>query len=135
MAKVLIIDDDEDTIDNLTLVLESGGHSVAVKRDTGDVVKSVRQIDPDVIILDVMFPEDPQAGFRAARELRSDAACSNVPVLVLSAVNQRSDMGFSFSESDISDDFMPVRGFIEKPVQPAVLLQKVEDALKSLLSS
>jgi CheY-like chemotaxis protein len=130
MAKVLIIDDDEDIIDNLVMVLESGGHSVETKRNTKNLVHSVKTIDPDLIILDVMFPEDPQAGFQAARDLNKDTDLKKIPVLVLSAVNQKSDMGFSFSEADISEDFLPVRGFIEKPVEPKTLLAKVEEALK-----
>lgn len=131
MAKVLIVDDDEDIIDNLTMVLESGGHAVSVKRDTDGIVAHVKAVDPDLIILDVMFPEDPQAGFKAAREIAKDEKLARIPVLVLSAVNQRSKMGFSFSEADISEGFMPVHAFIEKPVQPKALLQKIEDLLRA----
>ena len=50
-------------------------------------------------------------------------------MLLLSAVNQLSKMSFGFSETDISEDFMPVKGFIEKPVEPAVLLAKVNELL------
>jgi hypothetical protein len=49
--------------------------------------------------------------------------------LFLSAVNQMSKMSFGFSETDISEDFMPVKGFIEKPVEPAVLLSKIDELL------
>jgi hypothetical protein len=47
-------------------------------------------------------------------------------VLILSAVNQLSNLGFSFTENDISDDFMPVSGFIEKPVKPDELLARIK---------
>ena len=47
-------------------------------------------------------------------------------MLILSAVNQLSNLGLSFTENDISDDFMPVSGFIEKPVRPDELLAKIK---------
>ena len=55
-------------------------------------------------------------------------------ILVLSAVNQRSNLSLSFSESDISDDFMPVQGFLEKPVEPRVLLEKINEVLRGAAS-
>jgi DNA-binding response OmpR family regulator len=132
MAKILIIDDDRDIVDSMTVILTSSGHKVEVKPDTNDIVESVMQINPDLIILDIMFPEDQQAGFVAARTLRKckHDKVKNIPILVLSAVNQWSDMSFHFSDSDISDDFMPVEAFIEKPVEPKVLLSKVKEFLE-----
>ena len=69
MAKILIIDDDNDIIDSLTLVLEANGYQVGSKMDTDNLIADVKAANPDLIILDVIFPEDPQAGFKAAREL------------------------------------------------------------------
>jgi CheY-like chemotaxis protein len=130
MANILLIDDDPDIVDSLTMILEGNGHQVSVKSDTDDVVEGVMKINPDLIILDIMFPEDPQAGFTAARDLEKNDKVKDIPVLLLSAVNQRSNMSFGFSDADISDDFMPVEAFIEKPVQPAVLLEKIGELLK-----
>lgn len=129
MANILIIDDDPDIVDSLTMILEANGHQVSVRSDTDEIVENVMDVNPDLIILDIMFPEDPQAGFSAARELERNEKVKNIPVLLLSAVNQRSNMSFGFSDADISDDFMPVEAFIEKPVEPAVLLAKVQEIL------
>ena len=129
MANILIIDDDPDIIDSLKMILESDNHQVSVKTDTDDLLETIRQAAPDLIILDIIFPEDPNAGFTAARELHKNDEVKHIPVLLLSAVNQQSNMSFGFSESDISEDFMPVKGFIEKPVEPATLLSKVNELL------
>ena len=129
MANILIVDDDLDIIDSLKMILESNGHQVSVKTDTDNLVESIRSESPDLIILDIIFPEDPNAGFAAARELHKNEEVKDIPVLLLSAVNQQSNMSFGFSETDISEDFMPVQGFIEKPVEPAVLLSKVKELL------
>ncbi len=131
MANILIIDDDLDIIDSLKMILESNGHQISVKTDTDDLVSTIQQTSPDLIILDIIFPEDPNAGFAAARELHKNEEVKDIPVLLLSAVNQQSNMSFGFSETDISEDFMPVKGFIEKPVEPAVLLSKVKELLET----
>jgi CheY-like chemotaxis protein len=129
MAKILIVDDDLDIIDSLKMILEANGHQIVTKTDPDSLVASVMQTSPDLIILDIIFPENPNAGFAAARELHKADSVKNIPVLLLSAVNQLSKMSFGFSDADISEDFMPVKGFIEKPVEPAVLLAKVNELL------
>ncbi|MEJ2244513.1 MAG: response regulator [Acidobacteriota bacterium] len=129
MANILIIDDDLDIIDSLKMILESNDHQVSVKTDTDNLLETIRQTSPDLIILDIIFPEDPNAGFTAARELHKNEEVKHIPVLLLSAVNQQSNMSFGFSETDISEDFMPVKGFIEKPVEPATLISKVNELL------
>ena len=129
MANILVVDDDMDIIDSLKMILEANGHQVSLKTDTDNLVETVRQSLPDLIILDIIFPENPNAGFAAARNLHKVERVKDIPVLLLSAVNQLSKMSFGFSESDISEDFMPVKGFIEKPVEPAVLLAKVNELL------
>lgn len=129
MAKILIIDDDQDIIDSLSMILDATGHEVEARTDADTAVADACEVGPDLIILDVMFPDDPQAGFRAARALRQDERARRIPVLVLSAVNQRSKLAFSFSEADISDDFMPVSAFMDKPIEPRVLLAKIDQLL------
>lgn len=129
MAKILIVDDDLDIVDSLKMILENNGHEVTVKTDPDNLAASVMQVNPDLIILDIIFPEDPNAGFTAARELHKIEKVKEIPVLLLSAVNKLSEMSFGFSETDISEDFMPVKGFIEKPVEPSVLLAKIAELL------
>jgi CheY-like chemotaxis protein len=129
MAKILIVDDDIDIVDSLKMILENNGHEVTVKTDPDNLAASVMQVNPDLIILDIIFPEDPNAGFTAARELHKIEKVKEIPVLLLSAVNKLSEMSFGFSETDISEDFMPVKGFIEKPVEPSVLLAKIAELL------
>ena len=125
MARILIIDDDPDVVESLTLVLEGNGHQVAARFTTANLMAAVKEVHPDLIILDVIFPDDDQAGFKAARLLAGDTAVQDIPVLMLSAVNQLSSLGFCFSEKDISRDYLPVSGFLEKPVEPARLLAKI----------
>ena len=126
MSKVMIIDDDRDMIDSITMILEANDYVVVAKMDTDNLIPAIEAENPDIILLDIVFPEDAQAGFKAARAIAQQETLKNTPVLILSAVNQLSNLGFSFTESDISNDFMPVSGFIEKPVKPDVLLEKIK---------
>ncbi len=125
MSKIMIIDDDRDIIDSISMVLQANDYTVCSKMDTENLLADIKAEAPDIILLDIVFPEDAQAGFKAAREIAGEDDLKHIPVLILSAVNQLTNLGFSFNESDISNDFMPVRGFIEKPVEPAVLLDKI----------
>ncbi len=129
MARIMIIDDDRDIVESLKMILEANGYDVQAKYETGDLIAAVQAENPDLILLDIVFPEDAQAGFKAARELATHASVQHLPVLVLSAVNQLSSLGFSFSEKDISPDFLPVAGFLEKPVQPETLLNRIRELL------
>ena len=129
MARVLMIDDDPDIIFSVRLILESHGHEVHERTHTRHVVEDVVEVAPDLVLLDVMFPEDDQAGFHAARALHKAPETREIPVILLSAVNEKSALGFGFSDDDISDDFMPVRAFVEKPIEPDALLALLEKTL------
>ncbi len=126
MTKIMIIDDDQDIIDSISMILEANDYTVVAKMDTDDLIPAIESENPDIILLDIVFPEDAQAGFKAAREIALQETLKHIPVLILSAVNQLNNLGFSFNENDISQDFMPVSGFIEKPVEPDVLLDKIK---------
>lgn len=131
MPRILMIDDDPDIIFSLRIVLEAHGHEVHELSSVRHLLDEVRRVAPDLIILDVMFPEDPQAGFEAARLLHKTPEISDIPVILLSAVNDRSKLAFAFSDDDISEDFMPVVAFVEKPIEPKVLLDLIAEHLRA----
>ncbi len=132
MSKVMIIDDDQDIIDSISMILEANNYTVVAKIDTDNLISAIESESPDIILLDIVFPEDAQAGFKAARKIALQENLKHIPVLILSAVNQLNNLGFSFTENDISHDFMPVSGFIEKPVEPDVLLDKIKSVKKNI---
>jgi len=123
MAYILIIDDDEDFSNAASIALKSAGHEVASELSVGKGKASVESRPPDILVLDVMFPEDSAAGFRVAQELHQSHP--DLPIVLLTAVNQEFPLGFS--KKHIDDVHMPVTDFIEKPVDLAVLCQRVSD--------
>ncbi len=127
MAKIMVIDDDLDLAEDLSLILKSAGHQTSTRDDTEGAVAILMEQKPDLLILDVMFPENPAGGFDLAREIRSTPELRDLPVILLTAINQEFPM--DFSSNDIDPEWMPVQDFLEKPVAPDVLLQKVDELL------
>ena len=70
MAYILIVDDDEDFATATAAVLRSAGHEVDLELDANEALSRMERRRPDLVVLDVMFPEDLSAGFRVARALR-----------------------------------------------------------------
>ncbi|MBL7218577.1 MAG: response regulator [Phycisphaerae bacterium] len=127
MADILIVDDDVDLTAATRLALEGHGHNVRVELDIDSGKKAMLEDTPDLVILDVMFPEDSAAGFGLAREMHSDERLSAVPIVMLTAINAEIPLGFS--ADDIDETWMPVKSFLEKPVDFATLLAKVDEML------
>jgi CheY-like chemotaxis protein len=130
MAYILIVDDDADFSLAVATVLESSGHRVRAEMSTAGGLQSMLEERPDLVVLDVMFPEDASAGFGLARKIRQlGGPLENVPILMLTAVNQKFPLGFS--PRDIDPEWLPVTDFIEKPVDLAVFASRVHGMLKS----
>jgi CheY-like chemotaxis protein len=125
MAYLLIVDDDTDFAGAVGRVLRSRGYEVAVETDAEKAVGRIQQRRPAVVILDVMFPENDTAGFEVARAIRR--AFGDLPVLLLTAVNQSFPLGFS--NKDLDPKWLPAIEFLEKPVDLALLCEKVAGIL------
>ena len=130
MSKIYIIDDDQDIVESISMVLKANGYDVAAQYNDEDVIENVSEYSPDLIILDVIFPEDSSAGFKIARALKSDDKLVKIPIIMLSAVNEKGIYMGKFSDQDIDQSWLPVNKFLDKPVQPKDLLQLVESVLK-----
>jgi CheY-like chemotaxis protein len=121
MAYVLIVDDDADFAEAVRGVLQSRGHEIAVETVSDRAIPRIQDRRPDAVILDVMFPENDMAGFEIARSIRRQFG--ELPVLLLTAVNQSFSLGFS--NQDLHTRWLPAADFLEKPVDLEVLCQKV----------
>lgn len=128
MAYVMIVDDDQDFAETIALVIRNEGHEVQNKYDTESAFESMQNRIPDLVLLDVMFPEDSSAGFELARTMRHEnEKLKNVPILMLTAINAKFPLGFG--PNDIDSEWMPVTDFLEKPVDFDVLRDKVAKLL------
>lgn len=126
MKRVYVIDDEQSIVESLSMILESKGYEVGAQNDAKNVVDNVVAFGADLVIVDVMLPEDSGAGFKMARALKADERTSALPLIMLTAVNEAGIFVGKFSNKDRDESWLPVQEFLEKPVVPEVLLAKVE---------
>jgi CheY-like chemotaxis protein len=121
VAYVLIVDDDADFASAVSIALQARGHETQIETDCARTLPSIGVRRPDVVILDVMFPENDKAGFETARAIRR--TYGEVGVILLTAVNQAFPLGFS--DKDLDPKWLPALSFLEKPVDLAHLCNVV----------
>ena len=91
MAKVLLVEDDEDNISLLTRLLEHHGHDLSVATDAETAVSLAEELRPAVILMDLELPSspdaqpDPNAGLEATRRIKARESTSGIPVIALTA--------------------------------------------------
>lgn len=126
-GRILIIDDDPDITEAMTVVLENRGYEVASAADSTEGMEQLKASRPDVIILDVMM-RTRQEGFELSRELKSNPDYQDIPILMLTAVKEKTGLDFKTTAGD--ESWLPVEEFLDKPVKPDVLLEKVQSLLQ-----
>ncbi len=125
-AKILVVDDDLDFTKAIKVVLESEQYSVVTAANRTEGMEKIRIDKPDLVMLDVMM-STWQDGFEMSRELKKDPRCKDIPILILTAVKGRTGIGFKSTAGD--PVWLPVDGFLDKPVEPQILLAEVEKLL------
>ena len=131
--KILIVDDDESIIAAMKAILESRDYEVVTACNVAEGMERVQDSNPDLIVLDVMMVHMTD-GFQLSRKLKSDPQTANIPILMVTAIHQELDdklsPGFVRYSPDTDDDYLPVDDFLEKPVQPSDLLERVGKLLE-----
>ncbi len=131
--KILIIDDDKDFVASLERVLRVNGYDVATAFSGAEGLRALLAERPDLVVLDVMMETDT-AGFEAADAIRSRRESSryrglrDVPIVILTAIDQVTNSRFSM---DQGESFLPgTNVFLTKPVDLDELLATIAGALK-----
>jgi len=122
MSIIAVIDDDPDILDASSLVLTSKGYKVITASNPDDGYKIVKENTPDLIILDVMMNE-PDDGFFLAQKFRREKI--NTPIIMYTSVSKSFGMEYGVNE------LVPVNEFVEKPISPEQLIEKVEKLLQA----
>lgn len=106
--KVFICDDDAGIVDVVRIVLEEAGYTVIVSGTTETVVKSVKRLLPNLILIDLWMPG--LGGEQIVQLLKKDSTCANIPVIVISASKDTEQVakrvgadGFLYKPFDIRD--------------------------------
>ena len=115
-TKVLIIDDDHDILETTGSILEYEGFQVHSADSVTSGIELIAAVAPDIVLLDVMFPEKKTRGFEAAGEIKD--TYPDLPIIVLTAINR--EYAFDFTADDIRAD-----EFLSKPVKTDRLIELI----------
>jgi two-component system alkaline phosphatase synthesis response regulator PhoP len=121
MPKILIVDDDPDLVEAVTMILESKDYDVIAAYGGIEGLEKAKAEVPDLIVLDVMMPD--KDGYAVCKELKADPEYSKIPILLLTAVVSKisttrytQQMGLETEADD----------YVDKPVEPAELVKRIE---------
>ena len=117
--KILIIDDDVDTLKLVGLMLERQGYDISVASNGTIGLQKASSVLPDLILLDVMMPD--LDGYEVTRRLRADPPISNIPIIMFTAKTMVDDKVAGF-EAGVDD-------YLTKPTHPAELTAHVKAVL------
>src|SRR3954464_5538956 len=119
-TKILIIDDEQDVIDLLSLHLRKAGYALASATDGAAGIRLAREESPALIILDLMLPKMP--GLEVCKVLKTDATSRGIPVLMLTARAEEIDrvVGLEFGADD----------YVTKPFSPREVILRIKAILR-----
>lgn len=131
--KVLIVDDEMDMRIFLRTFFKTGGHEPVVCRDGKEGLSAAITEKPDLIILDVMMPND--GGALMYKALKSDPALRSIPVIMFTAIDEITFTHYiNMLRAQFEKDFPAPDAYIEKP--PDIdQLKKVSDTLLGVSAS
>ncbi|MCA9972546.1 MAG: response regulator [Anaerolineales bacterium] len=119
MARVYVIDDDEQLLRMVGLMLQRGGHTTTLISNPIDGLEQIKADKPDLLLLDVMMPN--MSGHDLARQIRNDKNLSDLPILILTARSQEIDRMTALESG--------ADGYLSKPVTSQELIEKVDSLL------
>ncbi|MBN2443846.1 MAG: response regulator [Spirochaetales bacterium] len=125
MKKILLIDDDPDILESLSTVFQSHGYEIVTAANGTEGYKIAVKEKPDLIILDVMMDSSDE-GFKTSYSIRKNEEIRYTPILMLTSVNTKTNFSF---DPKIDGQYLPVDDFVEKPAEPALLLEKTSTLL------
>ena len=119
--KILVVDDEKDITETLSFMLKASGYDVITASDGEEGLKSAKEENPDLIILDVMMPKIN--GYKIARLLKYDNKYKHIPIIMVTARGQDSDK--LIGEETGADEY------ITKPFEFEEVLKSVRKHLEA----
>ncbi len=126
--KLLCVDDDPDFLEGIVAILEGAGYDVDVAYNPKDGYAALKSKGYDLLLLDIMMGRGAE-GVMLARKIRKDPDLQELPVLIITGI--REQVAFLFPGAPLHPHFFPVDELMEKPVEPDLLLDRVQGLLEA----
>ena len=125
--RLLMIDDDPDFVSGIKAILDAANFEVDVAYNPKDGLNALQSKQYDLLLLDIMMGRGAE-GVMIARKLRKDARLREMPVLIITGM--REQIAFLFPGEPIHPRFVEVDELVEKPVEPKMLIEKVNNLIQ-----
>lgn len=119
-GKILVVDDEEDILELVRYNLKREGYDVICAEDGNQALDRVSKHMPDLVLLDIMLPGVD--GFDVCKTMKNDSKTAHIPVIMLTAKSEESDM---VSGLEVGAD-----DYISKPFSPRILVARVKAMLR-----
>jgi CheY-like chemotaxis protein len=128
--KILVVEDDLHMRIFITTVLETNGYNATATKDGKEGIQKVKEDRPDLVILDVMMPEE--GGVSMYRQLKTDNKLKDIPVVMLSGVESETFFhSLKMMNIGLEDPLPDPEAYVEKPPKAEGLLNIVQKLLAS----
>ena len=117
---ILVVDDNQQNLELLQVYLEDVDCRTVAARDGLEAMEIISKDQPDLILLDVMMPK--MSGFEVCRRIKNDPKTTDIPVIMVTALNEFGDIERAIDSG--TDDFL------SKPVNKLELLTRIKTMLK-----
>lgn len=121
--KILVVEDEQDLVDYLSMVLKDHGFEVVAAEDGADGLAKAKAERPDLITLDINLPRE--TGVRMYRNLHEDPETAGIPVVMITGVSHEFKRFI-----DTRKQVPPPAAYFDKPVKPDELVEKIEELLQ-----
>ena len=129
-SSILIVDDVAANRELLVANLEDLGYELREARDGVEAMEAVEDQEPDLILLDVEMPR--LDGIGVCERLKAHPIHRLIPIVILTAIHSTTPLRFYPDSTDgtyRAGEYLPVQGFVDKPVEPATLVAEVQRVL------
>jgi CheY-like chemotaxis protein len=123
MAKILIVDDDPDFQNATRIVLEKEGHAILSAKSGNEGYRRAKEDRPDLIVLDVMM-DSVLDGLSMSRQMYEDTEMRDIPIIMVTSIANT-----DYAELFPTDEYIHIRAFMSKPIDPAKLIKRVNKLL------
>ena len=125
MAKILVVDDDPDFQLATRMVLDKEGHDIIAAKNGSEGYHYAQTEQPDLVILDVMM-DSVLDGVSMSQQMHDDESTKAIPILMVTSIANT-----DYAELFPTDEYIHIRAFMSKPIDPSKLIKQINKLLGS----